>query len=174
MVSQLACAWCEKPRRKRCRQKLKVFVRAVRMHRPKYVAGVHSSGDGRFKGDRLKELKKRVEGVKSVQPEPAVIEDNFNAEEIAPQDGMTAPLASHQPPLRLVFGEWSAWSQWTPCVGGERSRIRACSSKRAALRIVCHGDAKETQKCFSAVDSYVPVAEDPWTIEREISGDFKI
>ncbi|WKY12265.1 hypothetical protein Q1695_003666 [Nippostrongylus brasiliensis] len=125
-------------------------------------------------GDRLKELKKRVEGVKSVQPEPAIIEENFNAEEIAPQDGMTAPLASHQPPLRLVFGEWSAWSQWTPCVGGERSRIRACSSKRAALRIVCHGDAKETQKCFSAVDSYVPVAEDPWTIEREISGDFKI
>ncbi|VDL86920.1 unnamed protein product, partial [Nippostrongylus brasiliensis] len=45
-------------------------------------------------GDRLKELKKRVEGVKSVQPEPAIIEDNFNAEEIAPQDGMTAPLAS--------------------------------------------------------------------------------
>ncbi|VDP51332.1 unnamed protein product [Heligmosomoides polygyrus] len=58
-------------------------------------------------------------------------------------------------------------------MGGERSRVRACSSKRAAFRIVCHGDAKETQKCFSTTESRTPVAEDPWSIEREISGDFK-
>ncbi|KAK6043837.1 hypothetical protein COOONC_18657 [Cooperia oncophora] len=74
----------------------------------------------------------------------------------------------------LVFGEWSQWTEWTPCINGERSRVRACSSKRAALRIVCHGSAKEVQRCFSMVETHVPVAEDPWSIEREISGNFKV
>ncbi|KAK6025031.1 thrombospondin type 1 domain protein [Ostertagia ostertagi] len=77
-------------------------------------------------------------------------------------------------PQRLVFGEWSHWTEWTPCMNGERSRIRACSSKRPALRIVCHGEAKEVQRCFSMVEAHIPVAEDPWSIEREISGNFKI
>ncbi|KAE9413236.1 hypothetical protein Angca_002041, partial [Angiostrongylus cantonensis] len=58
-------------------------------------------------------------------------------------------------------------------VGGERSRVRSCSAKIPALRIVCHGEAKEVRKCFSTQDQQVPVAKDPWTIEREITGDFK-
>ncbi|VDM59524.1 unnamed protein product, partial [Angiostrongylus costaricensis] len=99
----------------------------------------------------LQELRRRIEGVKSFLSEP-----------------MLAFSLSG-----LAFGDWSTWSTWTPCVGGERSRVRSCSAKIPALRIVCHGEAKEVRKCFSTQDQQVPVANDPWTIEREITGDFK-
>ncbi|KAK6757525.1 hypothetical protein RB195_015378 [Necator americanus] len=115
------------------------------------------------------QLKRRAEGVKSVQPQPTE-----ESEADSPlHDGSTDHATQTSGLLRLVFGEWSAWSEWTPCMAGERSRVRACSSRRPALRVICHGDAKEVQKCFSTFDAQIPVAKDPWTIEREISGDFK-
>ncbi|RCN52984.1 thrombospondin type 1 domain protein [Ancylostoma caninum] len=123
-------------------------------------------------GEHLQELRRRVAaGVKSVQPTEST--EEAVAVNAAVHDGSTDESAETPSLLRLVFGEWSAWSEWTPCVAGERSRVRACSSRRPALRVICHGDAKEVQKCFSTMDHQIPVASDPWTIEREISGDFK-
>ncbi|KJH50913.1 hypothetical protein DICVIV_02874 [Dictyocaulus viviparus] len=126
------------------------------------------------KEEHLQELNHRAEGVKSVQSQnqltEAFIKDSFNGDDSKPESESVADFLSLH---RIVFGEWSAWSDWTPCVGGERRRIRSCSSKKSAYRIVCHGEAKQSQKCFTTQDQYIPVAKDPWTIEREITGNFK-
>ncbi|CAI4222697.1 unnamed protein product [Auanema sp. JU1783] len=73
---------------------------------------------------------------------------------------------------RVVFGEYTPWTAWTGCVNGERSRVRTCVSKRPGLKIVCHGPNKEVQNCFSTEEHFTAVAADPWTIEKEINGDF--
>ncbi|CAJ0588251.1 unnamed protein product [Cylicocyclus nassatus] len=123
-------------------------------------------------GEQLLEVKRRVAGVKSHQPRFAMQDTAFDDSSVG-NDGEALSPTESPDVIRLVFGEWSAWSDWTPCMSGERSRVRACSSRRPALRVVCHGDAKETQRCFySPLDAQIPVAKDPWTIEREISGDF--
>uniref|UniRef100_A0A8R1DTH7 Uncharacterized protein n=1 Tax=Caenorhabditis japonica TaxID=281687 RepID=A0A8R1DTH7_CAEJA len=76
-------------------------------------------------------------------------------------------------PERLAFGEWTEWTNWSVCQNGERSRVRTCVSRRPALRVVCHGEAIEIEKCYvDAGEGHIPVASDPWSIEREISGDF--
>ncbi|CAI2353428.1 unnamed protein product [Caenorhabditis sp. 36 PRJEB53466] len=76
-------------------------------------------------------------------------------------------------PERLAFGEWTEWTAWSVCQNGERSRVRTCVSRRPALRVVCHGDAIEIEKCYvNAGEGHTRVAADPWSIEREISGDF--
>ncbi|CAI5452649.1 unnamed protein product [Caenorhabditis angaria] len=77
-------------------------------------------------------------------------------------------------PERLAFGEWTEWTAWSICQNGEKSRVRTCVSRRPALKVVCHGESIEIAKCFvNAAEGHVAVASDPWSIEREISGDFK-
>ncbi|CAJ0960668.1 unnamed protein product, partial [Mesorhabditis belari] len=90
--------------------------------------------------------------------------------------GNTVEAFEHQTPGQsinedgAVLGEYLEWGSWSNCVNGQRYRTRACVSRRAARRIRCDGAAKETQTCFSVEESNVRVASDPWTIEREISG----
>uniref|UniRef100_A0A0N5BFM4 Secreted protein n=1 Tax=Strongyloides papillosus TaxID=174720 RepID=A0A0N5BFM4_STREA len=62
---------------------------------------------------------------------------------------------------------WLSWSQWSACVGGERTRIRAC--KRQGIE-PCFGTNIEIEKCVAIKKSpSIPMASDPWSIEKEIS-----
>nr|CDJ91355.1 Hypothetical protein CBG09484 [Haemonchus contortus] len=122
-------------------------------------------------GAQLQELRRRAAGVKSVNNQPTLVEASPVDFEMNDRDAVSSESSSK--PQRIVFGEWSNWTEWTSCIAGERSRVRSCNSRRPALRIVCHGPAKEVQRCFSMIETHVPVAEDPWSIEREISGNFK-
>ncbi|PAV79051.1 hypothetical protein WR25_17836 [Diploscapter pachys] len=42
-------------------------------------------------------------------------------------------------PESVVYGQWSAWSAYTPCSNGERTRVRTCLSRKYALKVICHG-----------------------------------
>uniref|UniRef100_A0A0K0E9V4 Uncharacterized protein n=1 Tax=Strongyloides stercoralis TaxID=6248 RepID=A0A0K0E9V4_STRER len=62
---------------------------------------------------------------------------------------------------------WLSWSQWSLCIDGERTRIRAC--KRQGIE-PCFGTNIQTEKCVSIKEpSKVVMATDPWSIEKEIS-----
>ncbi|PAV85258.1 hypothetical protein WR25_18534 isoform B [Diploscapter pachys] len=74
-------------------------------------------------------------------------------------------------PESVVYGQWSVWSAYTPCSNGERTRVRTCLSRKYALKVICHGVSIEVQRCFSSAETHVPVAQDPYSIEKEISGD---
>ncbi|CAD6197984.1 unnamed protein product [Caenorhabditis auriculariae] len=109
-------------------------------------------------------LRQRVAGVKNNE---ATIEIALPTVEVSNESQRNVPE-------RLAFGEWTEWTAWSQCQNGEKSRVRTCVSRRLALRVVCHGESIEIQKCFvSASNNSIPVAKDPWTIEREISGDFR-
>ncbi|CAB3398926.1 unnamed protein product [Caenorhabditis bovis] len=121
-----------------------------------------------------------------LQPASAVTDDQIasalrakaagvkNNEAIISIDVPTQTFGAPGLPERLAFGEWTEWTAWTTCQNGERSRVRTCVSRRPALRVVCHGESIEIEKCYvDAGEGHIPVAADPWSIEREISGDFK-
>uniref|UniRef100_A0A0N4ZQ50 Uncharacterized protein n=1 Tax=Parastrongyloides trichosuri TaxID=131310 RepID=A0A0N4ZQ50_PARTI len=62
---------------------------------------------------------------------------------------------------------WLSWSQWSSCVGGERTRIRAC--QRVGIE-PCFGSNIEVEKCIGIKNSpTIAMATDPWSIEKEIS-----
>ncbi|CAP29114.2 Protein CBG09484 [Caenorhabditis briggsae] len=112
--------------------------------------------------DQIAEVRAKAAGVK--QNEASISID-------LPTQILSGNLA--RTPERLAFGEWTEWTAWSVCQNGERSRVRTCVSRRPALRVVCHGDAIEIEKCYvDAGEGHIPVAADPWSIEREISGDF--
>uniref|UniRef100_A0A914QLM0 Uncharacterized protein n=1 Tax=Panagrolaimus davidi TaxID=227884 RepID=A0A914QLM0_9BILA len=62
---------------------------------------------------------------------------------------------------------WLEWTRWSPCVNGERMRIRSCLEVN---NIKCEGSNTETQKCYSFMQSDIPFAKDPMVIEKEILG----
>lgn len=49
-----------------------------------------------------------------------------------------------------VDGGWSAWSEWTPCVGSKQSRVRTCTNPSPENGgKPCAGPATETQACVA-------------------------
>uniref|UniRef100_A0AC34GD23 Uncharacterized protein n=1 Tax=Panagrolaimus sp. ES5 TaxID=591445 RepID=A0AC34GD23_9BILA len=62
---------------------------------------------------------------------------------------------------------WLEWTRWSPCVNGERMRIRSCLEVND---IKCKGSNTDTQKCYSFMQSDIPFAKDPMVIEKEILG----
>uniref|UniRef100_A0AC35UHD2 Aldo_ket_red domain-containing protein n=1 Tax=Rhabditophanes sp. KR3021 TaxID=114890 RepID=A0AC35UHD2_9BILA len=61
---------------------------------------------------------------------------------------------------------WLSWSQWSQCVNGERTRIRACL--RMGLE-PCFGSNVMVEKCLASANVPIAMAHDPWSIEKEIS-----
>ncbi|KAK6036936.1 thrombospondin type 1 domain protein, partial [Cooperia oncophora] len=54
--------------------------------------------------------------------------------------------------LESTDGEWSAWNEWSACVGncglGSRTRVRACVSPPPTVGgVPCFGKSSESEEC---------------------------
>ncbi|CEF62414.1 Thrombospondin, type 1 repeat-containing protein [Strongyloides ratti] len=89
------------------------------------------------------------------------VNNNENIEKNLPED---ITVSDDKQP---TASRWLSWSQWSSCISGERTRIRAC--KRQGIE-PCFGTNIQTEKCVTIkTPTKVAMATDPWSIEKEIS-----